>query len=270
MRKAWRTKRGATRAAERTRPYVVVNMAVTADGKIATANRAISSFGSKRDREHLLELRATADAVMAGARTVDTNPIDMGPGGKKFRRKRVQDGRQEYNLRVIVSRSGSVDPEALVFKKRFSPVVVLTTKRAGIAQLASLRLVGAEIHVGGEKDINFAIVLSWLADKWRVRRLICEGGGELNSALFRAGLIDEIHLTICPYIFAGGKAPTIADGIGFAKLANAGQFGLKSMRRVGLEVFLRFVRTGARTARAAGSWSKEECQASGTTTRRGG
>ena len=61
-------------------PFVFINMAMTADGKIATANRAASSFGSRRDQDHLLQLRATADAVMAGARTVDLNPINMGPG----------------------------------------------------------------------------------------------------------------------------------------------------------------------------------------------
>ena len=55
-------------------------MAMTADGKIATANRTVSSFSSRRDQQHLLNLRATADAVMAGARTVDLNPITMGPG----------------------------------------------------------------------------------------------------------------------------------------------------------------------------------------------
>ena len=42
-------------------------MAMTADGKIATANRAVSSFGSARDHEHLLKLRATADAVIPGS-----------------------------------------------------------------------------------------------------------------------------------------------------------------------------------------------------------
>ena len=61
-------------------PFVLVNMAMTADGKIATANRAVSSFGSARDHEQLLELRATADAVMAGARTVDSAAINLGPG----------------------------------------------------------------------------------------------------------------------------------------------------------------------------------------------
>ena len=69
-------------------PFVLVNMAMTADGKIATANRAVSSFGSARDHDHLLELRATADAVMAGARTVDLNPINMGPGPAMVRRRR--------------------------------------------------------------------------------------------------------------------------------------------------------------------------------------
>ena len=51
-------------------PFVFINMAVTADGKIATANRAVHSFGSARDLEHLYELRATADAILCGARTV--------------------------------------------------------------------------------------------------------------------------------------------------------------------------------------------------------
>ena len=52
-------------------PFVFVNVAVSADGKIATANRAVHSFGSARDLKHCNELRATADAVMCGARTVE-------------------------------------------------------------------------------------------------------------------------------------------------------------------------------------------------------
>src|SRR5437016_13832882 len=85
-------------------PFVFVNMAITADGKIATANRAVSSFGSKRDKDHLFELRATADAVMAGARTVDSNPVTMGPGSAKYRRMRIRRGLADYNLRLVVSR----------------------------------------------------------------------------------------------------------------------------------------------------------------------
>ena len=123
-------------------PFVLVNMAMTADGKIATANRAVSSFGSARDHKHLLELRATADAVMAGARTVDSAAINLGPGPARFRRLRLKNGLAEYNLRVIVSGSGSLNPDAEVFKHRFSPIIILTTGRASKAKLRQLQAVG--------------------------------------------------------------------------------------------------------------------------------
>jgi len=226
----------------RTSPFVLVNMAMTADGKIASANRAISSFGSPRDQEHLLELRATADAVMAGARTVDLNPINMGPGGKKFLRKRAKNKMQPYNVRIIVSRLGTVDPQARVFREKFSPVLVLTTRQASASRLAALRTVAHEVKISGTREIDFRSAFRWLFKKWRIRRLVCEGGGELNDALFQAGLVDELHLTVCPWLFAGRTAPTIADGTGAAKLGQAAEFEIKSSRRVGNEIFLCFAR----------------------------
>ncbi len=219
-------------------PFVFVNMAMTADGKIATANRDLSSFGSARDHAHLLELRATADAVMAGARTVDLNPINLGPGPQKYRRARLQNGLLEFNLRVIVSGSGSLDPRSAVFQQRFSPILILTTRRASKAKLKRLARLADEVKVCGARKINFRVALAWLRRKWNVQRLLCEGGGELNSALFAAGLVDELHLTICPNIFGGRHAPTIADGLGAATLAEATPLQLKSSRRVGAELFL--------------------------------
>jgi len=190
------------------RPFVLVNMAMTADGKIATANRAVSTFGSKRDHEHLLELRATADAVMSGARTVDSAAINMGPGGEKFRRLRIKRGLAEYNLRIVVSGRGSINPNAEVFKHQFSPIIILTTHRAA-KRLAQPLLHLAEVISVGEEIIDFTAFFRWLRAERGVKRLLCEGGGDLNDALFRAGLVDELHLTICPQIFGGRSAPTI-------------------------------------------------------------
>lgn len=219
-------------------PFVMVNMAMTADGKIATANRVVSSFGSARDHDNLLELRATADAVMAGARTVDLNPINLGPGPAKFRRRRTQSGLAEYNLRIIISGSGTLNPNAEVFKHRFSPIIILTTGRATKTQLGRLRTVADAVKVCGRREIDFPAALRWLHKEWRVKRLLCEGGGELNDALFRAGLVNELHLTVCPKIFGGRNAPTIADGLGAACLAHATPLELASSRRVGDEMFL--------------------------------
>ena len=213
-------------------------MAMTADGKIATANRAVSSFGSQHDRDHLLQLRATADAVMAGARTADLNPINMGPGSAKYRRRRLMRGLAEFNLRIIVSRSGTVNPRSEVFQRQFSPIIILTTRCATTARLKELRAVATEVKTCGTNEIDFPRALRWLRAKWGIKRLLCEGGGELNDALFRAGLVNQLHLTVCPNIFGGRTAPTITDGLGAASLARATKLQLESARRQGDEMFL--------------------------------
>ena len=218
-------------------PFVFVNMAMTADGKIATANRAIHSFGSPRDLRHLYELRATADAVICGARTVEISESILGNGGEEFRRRRLKNGLAEFNLRIIVTGSGSIDPGAKIFRHRFSPIIVLTTQRASQKKLESLRQTADEVKICGTTEINFPAALRWLRAKWNVKRLLCEGGGELNDALFRADLVDEINLTLCPKIFGGRTAPTIADGRGFAKLALTRHFRFASARAFQGELF---------------------------------
>lgn len=235
------------------RPYVVVNMAMTADGKIATANRAITSFGSRKDHDRLLELRATADAVLCGAATAGGDNITMGPGPQRFRKKRLRRGLREFNLRIIASGSGQLDPRASIFQHQFSPIIVLTTGRISPARLKRLRTVADEVAVFGAKDLDLRAALQWLSCRWQVRRLVCEGGGELNDAMFRAGLVDELHLTICPQIVGGRQAPTIAGGVGFARLAEALPLRLRSRRLVGNEMFLVYETAGTVRRRSSAS-----------------
>ena len=219
---------------------------MSADGKIATANRAAAAFGSPRDHEHLLALRARADAVMAGARTVDSAAINLGPGPARFRRRRLKNGLAEYNLRIIVSGNGSLNPGAEVFQHHFSPILILTTGRASQAKLRQLRAVADEVKVCNRREINFRKAFYWWREKWGVQRLLVEGGGGLNDALFRAGLVDELHLTICPKVFGGRNAPTIVDGSGFRRLRKALPLQIKSFQRIGNEVFVVFRRVKQR------------------------
>jgi riboflavin-specific deaminase-like protein len=232
--------RKPTAGGSKSLPFVLVNMAITADGKIATANRAVSSFGSKRDHDNLFELRATADAVMSGARTVDSNAVNLGPGTIKYRRQRLKRGLAEYNLRIIVSGSGTVSPDSEIFRQRFSPIILLTTRRASESDLAILRKLTDEVKVFGEKEIDLPAALRWLRKKWKIKRLICEGGAELNDAMFRAGLVNEVHVTLCPKVFGGRKAPTLAEGVGVKHLADATRLEFKSAKQIGDELFLVF------------------------------
>jgi riboflavin-specific deaminase-like protein len=220
------------------RPFVFINMAMTADGKIATANRAVTSFGSPHDLDQLYKLRATADAVLCGARTVEQSHATLGNGPVRFNRLRQRRGLAEYPLRVVVTGSGSLSLEAELWQKDFSPVIVLTTVRAAETRLTALRHRAAQVWLCGDTEVDFGAALRRLHADFGVRRLVCEGGSQVNDALVRAGLVDEVHLTVCPLIFGGRTAPTIADGVGFTRLAEAAQFELKSMKRVGDELFL--------------------------------
>ena len=234
-------------------PFVLINMAMTADGKIATANRAVHSFGSARDHRHLYELRATADAVMCGARTVEISRSLMDVGGAPFRRLRLKHGLAEHPLRVIVSGSGSIDLNAPIFRQRFPPIfppiIVLTTARISQINRLKLQNLAVEVKLFGRTKINFPAALRWLRTKWNVRRLLCEGGGELNEAMFQADLVDEIHLTICPKIFGGRAAPTIAEGGVLLSLAQAKKFELTSMCALDAELFTAFSRPNLRQKR---------------------
>ena len=213
---------------------------MTADGKIAPAGRRYVPFGSPRDRRRMLELRATADAVMCGARTADSFPVNLGPGPARYRRLRLRRGLAEYNLRVIVSRTGTLDPGAKVFQRRFSPIIILTTARISPARLRRLRAVAEEVKIFGRRDLDLPAALRWLREKRGVKRLLCEGGGELNAALFQAGLVHEVHLTVCPFIYGGRAAPTLAGGAGVEHLSQAARLQLVSMKRAGGEMFLVF------------------------------
>jgi riboflavin-specific deaminase-like protein len=219
-------------------PFVFINVASTVDGKLAPANRRFVPFGSRRDQRLLLELRAQADAVMAGARTVDLLPVNLGPGPVKYRRRRLKSGLAEYNLRVVVSGSGTLNPGAAIFRQRFSPVIVLASGLATQENLGRLRAVADEVKVFGEEELDFTAALTWLRKQWGVKRLLCEGGGEVNAGLFGAHLVDEVYLTFCPLIFGGRNAPTMADGKGVEELSQAVKLRLRSLERHGDELLL--------------------------------
>lgn len=220
------------------RPRVLLNLAITADGKIATANRRVVTFGSRRDQEHLFELRATVDAVMCGARTLMESRATLDAGSGRFRALRRRRGLAEQPLRVVVSGSATASPHAPLWCCRAGPIVLLTTATAPATRVRRLNRLGAVSGVFGGDTIDFPEALTWLRQAWNVRRLLCEGGGQLNAALFRAGLVDELHLTICPLIFGGAAAPSIADGPWTVPLSDAVTAHLHSHRQHADELFV--------------------------------
>ena len=174
---------------------------------------------------------------MSGAATV-VGEVTLGTGGAKYKTKRRKLRLKPEHIRVIVSGSGSIDPKAHIFTTRraSSPIIILTTERAA-KKLPALQIAADAVHVSKGEDLDFRAALAWLRKQWGVKRLLCEGGGAVNGALFRANLVNQIYLTIAPQILGGREAPTMADGAGFPKRPDALPLKHKRQQLIGDELY---------------------------------
>ena len=128
-------------------PWVMMNMAMTADGKTSGPKEAngfprtpsMSRFSSKADHRRLLQIRATTDAVMSGRATVESDAIDLGPGSKHWQRERCRHGREACNKRIVVSASGRIQPHCLIYQNNSSPLLIATTQSGLASARASTR-----------------------------------------------------------------------------------------------------------------------------------
>lgn len=220
------------------RPFVFVNMAMTADGKITSSKRELPRFTSDTDRSTMDRLRAEADAILVGAGTLRADDPHLHVREREMRSYRSSLGKPEGLLAVIVTASGRVDPAWRVFHDSgISGRIVATTDEAADPGLRSLPG-DAEVWRLGTGEVDLHELLRRLRARG-VERLLVEGGGETNWALVRADLVDELYLTIAPALLGGRIAPTPVGGEGFA-MADQKKLRLVDLTRVGDELFCRY------------------------------
>jgi riboflavin-specific deaminase-like protein len=231
------------------RPFVLMNLAVSADGKIASADRSITTFGSPRDLAHLYEVRATVDAILCGARTIEETGATLGNGPDPLgavRRRRKRRGLAEFPLRIVVSGSGSIRRTGPIWTAPGGPLIVLVGNAAPKSARDALEALGARVWRSSSRAVDLHEALARLHREHGVRRLLSEGGGQLNAALLEADLVDELHWTHCPLILGGRTAPSPFDGIGFPKLAQATIWRQVKSQRIGDERFAVYRRDRSR------------------------
>jgi riboflavin-specific deaminase-like protein len=211
---------------------------MTADGKITTKNFSPVDFTSPEDKLHLFRQRALADAVLIGHSTLKRDNVRLGLPQTDLRKARIARGQTPYPIRVIVSNEGKIDNRLNIFQSDISPIIIFSTKRMPRKYQQALAK-KATLHLSTAEHVNLVAMLQTLWHRYKIRTVACEGGPTLFRALLERGLVDQLSLTIAPYMFGGANAPTLT-GLSKEFLPASVHCSLTSMRVVGDECFLTY------------------------------
>ncbi len=213
------------------RPYVAINVVATADGRTAI-NGTVAGMGSPTDRALLYRLRAEADAVMHGAGTLRAERFSprVPPPLAAVRERH---GLPPQPWGVLIAGNTPLLATHPYFRRATPawPRLVYAASPLHDALAAD----GVEVLVAERSAVDLRWVLEDLARRG-VRRLVCEGGPRLNASLVRAGLVDELFLTLAPRLAVDPAAPGVLEGTG----ASPGHLALRSVYERDGELFLRY------------------------------
>jgi 2,5-diamino-6-(ribosylamino)-4(3H)-pyrimidinone 5'-phosphate reductase len=199
---------------------ITLNAAMTVDGKIATAS-GDSAISSRDDLIRVHELRASADGIMVGISTVlaDNPRLTV-----RLARKRVK---RKNPIRIVIDSTGKIplDSRILLTASRIKTIVAVT-KLAHIDTLRKIKKTGAIVIVSGRQTVNLKKVFS-IIKQMGIRKILVEGGGEINWSLLRLGIVNELIVTIAPKIVGGRQATTLVEGQGYRRISQGIKLHLK-------------------------------------------
>lgn len=178
------------------RPFVHVNCAMTADGKIAGRSRRQIRISSPEDLSRVRALRIESDAIMVGIGTVLSDDPHLTVKGAKMN-----------PVRIVLDSNGRTPDTARVLDGR-APTIIATSEEC------ERTWKNAEVIRVGKKRVDLEKLLGILYERG-VRKLMVEGGGEVLWSFFRKGLVDRYTVFVGSMIAGGRTSPTPVDGEGF-------------------------------------------------------
>ena len=212
------------------RPYVIVNVAMSADGKISTRERRQVRISGQQDFTRVDRLKAGCDAVMVGIGTVLADDPSLTVKSEEYRSYRREQGKDDHPVRIVVDSSARIPPDAAVLHKGEGKRVIAVSKKAGGDKIALLEK-KASVIVSGEDEVDLPALMDELGSMG-IHRIMVEGGGTLIAGLIRAGLVHEIYTYIGNILIGGKDAPTFNDGVGYTQESLFPRLSLVEVRRI--------------------------------------
>ncbi len=191
--------------------YVILNAAISIDGKISTRKND-SAISSKLDLVRIHKLRSTVDGIMIGISTVlEDDPmlnVRYSTTGMKNPTRIIIDSKARIplNSRIIDS------------SKKIQTIIAVT-HNASSRKIKEIQKKGAQVLVYGNGKVNLRNLFQQL-EKMGLKKMIVEGGGEINWSVLKLGLVNELVVTISPVIIGGRDAKTLVEGKGFTNISD--------------------------------------------------
>jgi len=204
---------------------VVVNCAMSADGKIALRTRKQTKISNEMDKKRVHQLRNTSDAILVGIETVLTDDPKLTVNGKFVKRPK-------HPLRIVLDSTGRTPTGAQVLNGAAPTMIVTNEKcRKKFANAETVRL--------GKKEVDLKKLMLAL-EKKGVRTLLVEGGSKVIWSFLRSKIADEVNIFVGSMVIGGECSPTPAGGGGAETEKSIICLKLVSARVLGSGVLLRY------------------------------
>ncbi|MEW6070125.1 MAG: 2,5-diamino-6-(ribosylamino)-4(3H)-pyrimidinone 5'-phosphate reductase [Candidatus Thermoplasmatota archaeon] len=207
------------------RPYVIINCAMSADGKIALPTRVQTRISNEEDMRRVHLLRATCDAILVGIGTIIAdNP--------KLVVKKEYCVTPKNPMRVVIDSKCRIPKDANVLDGSAKTVIA-------VAKGYKKDLKNADVIECGKDEVDLKKLLARLG-KMGMRKLLVEGGSKIIWSFLSQGLADELNIFVGSIVIGGERAPTLAGGKGAKKLEDVIKLKLEKVAILGSGVLLQY------------------------------
>ena len=220
---------------------VVVNAAISADGKLSSREREQIEISGEEDFARVDELRAQSDAVMVGVGTVLADDPSLTLDRDELRTERQEHGESPNPARVVADSRIRTPPDAAILDDA-AETFLLVSKAAPPDFVDQMETASATVVEAGDDRVDLSAAFDRLEANG-IDQLLVEGGGEIIFSLFESELVDELSVFVGPLVIGGRDAPTLADGDGF--ISNFPQLELTEVERMDDGVVLHYTVTSS-------------------------
>lgn len=210
------------------RPWVLAKFAMTLDGKICTRTGDSQWVSSEASRHRVHQLRSEMAAIVCGIGTVLADDPMLNT--------RLPERPEAHNpIRIVADRKLRIPLDSqLVRSAHKIPLIVVHAPGASTEKAAALEAAGVTTWC-----CNSLEEMMRKAGEAKICSMLLEGGGTLNEAFMREGLIDEVFAFVAPKLVGGANAKTPIEGEGVALMSEAIRLHEVSAEMIGNDILVR-------------------------------